>query len=112
MDNYFQKEFPQRKLCVQLSVRIPKCKPEKQLLKIICLETDGVKHSFTIILCCPVALVKVKPHPVPHWVRQVPENGTQAICGFFRYLVLPNITYFSFSVISFSKLKVSYKKNH
>jgi hypothetical protein len=35
------------------------CKPENYILKIICLEVDGFEHSFAVILCSPLALVKV-----------------------------------------------------
>jgi len=46
-------------VCPVVCYRIPNWKPEIHILKIICLEMDSFEHYFTIILCCPLALVKV-----------------------------------------------------
>jgi len=55
----FWKGFLQRKLGVQLSFKEPNCKAEKHLLKIMCPEKEHFDNSFVIILCCPLALVKM-----------------------------------------------------
>lgn len=78
----------------------------------MCLEIDGFKHSFVVILCCALAPVKVQPHPMPHWVRQISEYGKLFVIMFFRQPVLPKITYFSFSFISFSRLQTSQEKKN
>jgi hypothetical protein len=41
------------------------------MLKKTCLEIDGFQHSLASILCCPLALVEMRPHPAPQWVSQI-----------------------------------------
>jgi len=45
----------------------------------MCLEVDGFKHSFVVIMRRPIAPVKVQLHPMPHWVWQISEYGKQAV---------------------------------
>jgi len=77
----YRKGLPQKKLGVQLSVKqFVILNWKKRILKITCLEIDGFQHSLAAILCCPLALVGMRTHPLPHWVSQILEIGKHAIC--------------------------------
>lgn len=67
--------------CVFSCQRITISKPEENTVNLNVPGNGWCLASFAFILNCPFGL-----HPVPHWERQIPGNGKQAMyyCGIFR----------------------------